>query len=138
MSVRSIKTQIAVLATGQGLYYIITGIWPIVHMPSFLAVTGPKDDLWLVTTVGMLIFIIGIGLIVAGLKRQVTFPLGLIAAGAALGLFLVDVIYVWSGVISAIYLLDAILEIGLFAAWCIVIYRSGLFIEFIETPDEPV
>lgn len=135
MPERDIKTQLAVLATGQGLYYLITGIWPIIHMSSFLAVTGPKEDLWLVNTVGMLIFFIGMGLIVAGLKRQVTFPISLIAAGAALGLFLVDLIYVWSGVISAIYLLDAILEVGLFAAWCIVIYKSGLFIDFIESEE---
>lgn len=134
MPERDIKTQISVLATVQGIYYLITGIWPIIHMSSFLAITGPKVDLWLVNTVGMLIFFLGTGLILAGLKRQVTFPLSMIAAGTTLGLFLVDIIYVWSDVISAVYLLDAILEIGLFITWCVVIYRSGLFIDFIEAP----
>ena len=42
------------------IYFMLTGIWPVVHMPSFIAVTGPKTDLWLVRTVGLLIA--GIGL----------------------------------------------------------------------------
>jgi hypothetical protein len=33
------------LAGLQGAYFLVTGVWPLVHMPSFLAVTGPKTDL---------------------------------------------------------------------------------------------
>ena len=34
------------LAYAQSAYFAATGVWPIVHMPSFLRVTGPKTDLW--------------------------------------------------------------------------------------------
>jgi hypothetical protein len=34
------------VALVQGVYFLLTGVWPIVHLPSFLAVTGPKTDLW--------------------------------------------------------------------------------------------
>lgn len=34
----------------QGSYYFITAVWPLAHMRSFLAVTGPKTDLWLMGT----------------------------------------------------------------------------------------
>lgn len=34
----------------------------MVHMPSFLWVTGPKSDLWLVDTVSLLISAIGLRL----------------------------------------------------------------------------
>lgn len=54
------------LATGQGLYFLVTGIWPLVHIKSFQWVTGPKVDLWLVKTVGVLIAVMGAVLTLAG------------------------------------------------------------------------
>jgi hypothetical protein len=41
-------------------------------MRSFLAVTGPKTDLWLVKSVGILIAVIGAALVVAGMNERVT------------------------------------------------------------------
>jgi hypothetical protein len=38
----------------QAAYYLATGLWPLVHLPSFEAVTGPKTDDWLVHMVGLL------------------------------------------------------------------------------------
>ena len=43
------------LLLAEGVYFFLTGLWPVVHLPSFIAVTGPKRDLWLVRTVGLLI-----------------------------------------------------------------------------------
>lgn len=129
---RDVKTKISVLAVVQGLYFFLTGIWPLIHINSFMAVTGPKVDLWLVKTVGVLVLIIGIGLMAAGVKRRVTFPLAIIGAGSALGLFFIDVIYVWQGVISPIYLLDAVLESILVISWCVYITKNNLFTTFIE------
>lgn len=129
---RDVKTKISVLAVVQGLYFFLTGIWSIIHISSFMAITGPKVDIWLVKTVGVLVLIIGIGLIGAGIKRRISFPLAFIAAGSALGLFFIDVTYVWQGVISPIYLLDAVLEIVLVISWFIYILKTGLFTTFIE------
>ena len=28
----------------QGSYYLVTGLWPLVHLASFEAITGPKVD----------------------------------------------------------------------------------------------
>ena len=42
------------LAIAQGAYFLGTGVWPLVLMPSFESVTGPKVDKWLVRTVGVL------------------------------------------------------------------------------------
>ena len=43
------------LALAQGLCFTATGLWPLMHMPSFEAVTDPKEDKWLVRTVGVLV-----------------------------------------------------------------------------------
>src|SRR5919106_4031462 len=81
------------LAMGQGLYYLATGVWPLVSMRSFEAVTGPKTDRWLVKTVGVLVGVIGAVLISAGRNRRVTTESALLAAGSAAGLAAVDTIY---------------------------------------------
>jgi hypothetical protein len=39
----------------QGIYFFVFGIWPILSMSTFLKITGPKTDLWLVKTVGLIL-----------------------------------------------------------------------------------
>ena len=106
-----------VLSIVQGLYYLVTGVWPLVHMPSFLAVTGPKTDLWLVRTAGVLITAISLPLLLAGYRQAVTPEIVLLAVGAAAGLTAIDVYYSLKGVISKIYLVDAVPEIVLIMLW---------------------
>lgn len=73
MKQTSISIKMARLALIQGVYHLFTGIWPLLDITRFVTVTGPKDDLWLVRTVGMLIFFIGTGLLVAGIKKTSEF-----------------------------------------------------------------
>ncbi len=121
------QSRAEILATFQGIYYAVTGLWPILHMRSFTAVTGPKIDLWLVETVGVLVLAIGLGLLTAAKKNQISFSVSIIAAGSALGLTGIDVTYVVKGVISPIYLLDAVVEIILVIAWIAYIFKSKLW-----------
>ncbi|SHL25073.1 hypothetical protein SAMN05444407_10372 [Chryseobacterium contaminans] len=39
----------------QLLYYFATSLWPLVHIKSFLIITGDKTDIWLVKTVSILL-----------------------------------------------------------------------------------
>jgi hypothetical protein len=105
------------LAIGQGVYFAATGIWPLVDMRSFEAVTGPKTDKWLVRTVGVLVTVIGGALIAAGARRAVTPEIAGLAVAAAAGLGVVDVLYSTKGRISKIYLADAAAEAALITAW---------------------
>lgn len=130
---KQIKSNIYTLAVIHGMYYIVTGLWPIIHMDSFTFITGPKMDLWLVETVGMLAAAIGIGLTAGGWRKKITFPLSLIAVTAATGFILIDVIYVWGGIISPIYLFDAVLEFILLCFWVVFIIQNRIF-EFKHRP----
>ena len=103
----------------QSVYFLLTGIWPLLHIRSFLAVTGPKHDLWLVKTVGILVAVVGAVLLSAALRDGVTAEIAALAVGSAVALLVVDVIYVRKGVISRIYLLDALAEGLLILAWVI-------------------
>ena len=105
------------LALSQGIYFLATGVWPLVHMPSFEAVTGPKVDKWLVKTVGILVAVIGGVLVSAAARRQVTPETAALAVGTAAGLGAIDTIYASTGRIAPIYLADAAVEAGIVAAW---------------------
>src|SRR5262245_43877888 len=92
---------------GQGLYYFLGGVWPLLAMNSFLAVTGPKTDLWLVQTVGVLVAVIGGVLLLAARHPTAPTEVVALAIGAAVALTVVDVTFVIQGRIPPIYLLDA-------------------------------
>ena len=110
------------VAGAQGIYFFITGIWPIISMRTFLLVTGPKTDLWLVKTVGLILATIGAVLIYAQVTATVNPPVILLAVGAALVLVFVEVIYVAKRVISPIYLIDTFAELVLIIWWAISLW----------------
>ncbi len=108
------------LLTFQAVYYGVTGLWPVVHLPSFEAVTGPKTDDWLVHMVGLLAVAIGAGLGVAVARNRArTLEVTVLAAAAALAFAGIDLWYSLSGQIRLIYLADAAVELVLLAglAW---------------------
>lgn len=104
-------------ARAHGLFNIVGGLWPLLSMRTFEAVTGPKADRWLVRTVA--------GLMVAnGLAqwRAEPSPEGLAGArriglGTAATLAAADLAYAIPGRISRVYLVDAVLEVGWLLAW---------------------
>ena len=112
------------LAGVQAAYFVATGVWPLVHLRSFLAVTGPKYDLWLVKTVGLLVGIIGVAIGVAAWRRRFVLEIVVLATGSAALLAGVDVYYHARGTIPAVYLVDAAAEVTLVVLW-IVLWRPG-------------
>jgi hypothetical protein len=75
-------------------------------------------------TVGVLVTVIGAVLLLAGRRRRVTDEIVLLAVGSALGLAAIDVIYAVSGRISAVYLADAVVEVGLALLWLVAWRRA--------------
>jgi hypothetical protein len=111
------------LARAQGWYYLATGVWPLLSRRTFEAVTGPKADFWLAQTVGVLVASLGAGLLEAARRDHVTRELALVGAFAAAGLAATDTVFVLRGRIRPIYLVDAVVDCALAAAWA----RNGTF-----------
>lgn len=106
------------LAGVQAAYFCVTGIWPLVAVDSFMLVTGPKADVWLVKALGLLITCIGVHLLRAARRGRIGEDTAVLAASSALSLAAIDIYY--AGVlerIGAVYLIDAGVELCLFALW---------------------
>ncbi|AZB35831.1 hypothetical protein [Chryseobacterium bernardetii] len=105
-----------ILPYSQLFYYLLTAVWPFVHLESFFAVTGPKTDIWLVKTVSLLLFpytflILYIMHVRYSPLITVTIILG------CLGLAGIDLYYYLKGVIRWVYLIDFILELIFVMYW---------------------
>jgi hypothetical protein len=112
-----VKPDVNLVAKIQGIFWFLTGVWPIVHLPSFLWVTGPKEDIWMLYTVSVLIIAIGGVLLAAGLRKQVTDEIKWLGIAGAAGLTGIDVYYALRDVIWDIYLLDAVVEVAFILLW---------------------
>jgi hypothetical protein len=115
-------TKIKRLVWIQAAYFFITALWPIVDIASFMAVTGPKTDVWLVKTVGALLIPVSLTmalyLLIRTADARFVIILGLTSSIAFLT---IDLYYSLTGVISKIYLADAVVQLGLLISWIFVI-----------------
>jgi len=114
-----------VLSTTQAAFYVVSGLWPIVHLRSFEKVTGPKPEGWLVKTVGSLISVVGVTIGWAAYRRRVTPELRILAAGCAAALGIIDVVYTAKRRIKPIFLADALPEFAIAGAWAFDAWRSA-------------
>lgn len=116
---------LVLLAWVQGAYYVATGAWPMLHVDSFQWVTGPKTDVWLVRTVAVLVLAIGATLLLAAWRLRVGPEVVLLAVLGAVGLGVLEVVYVVDGTLRPVYAADAALEFLLAGAWGAAAWRAG-------------
>jgi hypothetical protein len=112
------------MARVQGLVYLVSGGWPLVHLRSFEAVTGPKIDDWLVRTVAGILVAIGAAEVWADRRDEVTPPLAVAGAGTAITLGSVAAWYAARGRIREVYFVDAAMEAALAVGWAVAIVHG--------------
>lgn len=105
------------LARAHGVFNVIGGVWPLVHLSSFEAVFGAKTDRWLVRTVAGLLLVNGCSQLAASRRVEGADHAAVVGIGTAATLATIDLIYAPRGRISKVYLLDAVLELGWIALW---------------------
>jgi hypothetical protein len=112
----------------QGVYYLTTGVWPLISVRTFKMVTGEKGktdnlqtgldaDHWLLMTVSVLIAAIGLTVVVAAIRKTQAIEIAVLAIAAAAGLTAIDVVYTSRDIILPVYLLDAVAQALLILAW---------------------
>lgn len=114
------ERALTLLAQGQGAFYFLSGLWPLLSPGSFQLVTGRKEDLWLAQTVGLLLVVLGAVLVLAGRARRITREIILLGAGNAAVLGVMDILCVFAPRTTRAYWLDAVLEAGLAITWVLL------------------
>lgn len=107
----------ATVARLQGSFYVITGLWPLLHGKSFQMVTEFKTTFWLAQVVGALLALIGAVLLVAARKAVIAPEIVLLGAGSAGLLAVADLLIVPLPESSRAYWLDCPVEIAFVVAW---------------------
>lgn len=106
----------------QGSYTLINALWAIVDIDSFMKVTGPKTDIWLVKTVSVVLAAIGITLLVhASAKEANKLPAAILGMTTSLGLSIIDFYYSGNEVISMVYAIDGAVEVLFFVVWIYIV-----------------
>ena len=116
------------VAAAQAAVFVTSGLWPLVSLKTFEAVTGPKLEGWLVKTVGLLLTSVGAGLALAAWRGRVSDEMALTGAASAAALTAIDLRYGGSGRISPVYLADAALESVWIVGWLLTA-RSARAVE---------
>jgi hypothetical protein len=108
----------------QGVYYILISLWLVLETNSFLAVTGHNTDTWLVQTLGLMLLVIGGTLCLAAYRRQKSAEVVVLALASAGVLAATHLWFVLEDHISAVYLADTVLELGILFVWFYGWYRD--------------
>ncbi len=99
-----------------GAFNIAGGAWPMLHTRSFEAVFGPKTDRWLEYTVAGLLTSAGYAQWRSATPENWRHSRRL-GIGTSTTLLAIDLIYVPAGRLRWTYLIDALEEVTLLAAW---------------------
>lgn len=101
----------------QGLYTLLTALWALIDIDSFMDITGPKTDTWLVKTVSTVLLAIAVTLISFIYVRTDPLPAIILGFFTSAGLAAIDFYYSGRGVISPVYALDGIAEVIFALVW---------------------
>ncbi len=104
------------VATAQGWFNVVGGVWPIVGIGSFEKIFGPKADRWLEYTVAGLLVTNGTAQLLAARSGELG-SARLLGRGTAATLLVIDVVFVSRGRLRWTYLIDAVFESGWLALW---------------------
>ena len=108
----------------QTIYYFLTAAWGLIDIKSFMLVTGPKTDVWLVKTVSVLLLAVSFCFITNLIIKTNRWPVIILAVCCCIFLAGIDIYYAGKHVISAIYFVDSFAQVILLIAWIIIIVRN--------------
>jgi hypothetical protein len=110
----------------QSVYILITAVWPILDIESFMIITGYKTDIWLVKTVGALLIPVAACLSTYLFIESDTRPAFVLGMLTCISFIVIDFYYALNDVISDIYLVDGIVQIIFLLMWILLTVKRIL------------
>jgi hypothetical protein len=107
----------------QAAYTLITAVWPLIHIKSFMEVTGYKTDIWLVKTVGALLIPVSLCLLLLLFTRTDRRPAFVLGGLTAMAFACIDFYYASTDVISNIYMADGAIQLMLILVWSYLAFQ---------------
>ena len=107
----------------QGSYILLTALWALLDIDSFMTVTGPKTDIWLVKTVSVLLIPIAVCFLSNLYFTQHPLPVILLALTTSIGLSCIDFYYTSNHTIKWVYALDGFVEVFFALVWSYLLIR---------------
>lgn len=103
----------------QGVFYVATGLWPIIHLRSFERAVGVQPHPSYAKIMGGVAAGIGAALIVGSLESRPSKALRWLGIGSAIAFGLADLLFAARGRGRKVYLADAAAEGAALASWII-------------------
>jgi hypothetical protein len=119
----SIKRTYSILLWVQGMYTLLTALWGLIDIISFMDVSGPKTDIWLVKTVSVLLVPISVFLLLCNFFRMPAIPVIVLGALTATGLASIDFYYTANHTIRWVYAVDGAIETIFLLVWLYILSK---------------
>jgi hypothetical protein len=113
----NISKVYSALCIVQGLYTLLTALWALVDIGSFMAVTGYKTDVWLVKTVSAILVAIGFCFLSGPFVKRDFFTIIIVGISSCAALAAVDFYYTANNTIKKIYRADGFLQVLFLITW---------------------
>jgi hypothetical protein len=107
----------------QGVYTLLTATWGLVEIDSFMAVTGPKTDIWLVKTVSAILAATGITFLSFAREKKPLITACILGLTLALALAAIDFYYTAKEVIRWVYAADGAVELLFSICWALILAK---------------
>ena len=101
----------------QGIYTFLTAVWALVHIKSFMWVSGYKTDQWLVKTVSVLLICMSIPWMMAAYRKKFPAEIIFLSVSSAIGLAAIEFYYSLKEVIYPVYAIDGALQCVFIICW---------------------
>jgi hypothetical protein len=105
------------LLLAQSGYTLLTALWGLLDIDSFMAVTGPKTDIWLVKAVSVLFVSIALSLIVSFVFNPSDKSSATLAITVSIGIAIIDFYYSLNHIIRPVYIVDGCIQLIFFCCW---------------------
>ena len=109
----------------QGYYFLVTALWGLLDIDSFMAVTGPKTDIWLVKTVSVILVAIAVCLLIHKYTGGPSLAAMALGFASSLGLALVEFYYVYNRTLSIVYFYDGLIEVVFSILWVYLFFARN-------------
>jgi len=101
----------------QGVYCLLAGVWAVLALTRFAALIGSEAGVPLARGYGVIVAGVGVALLGLAFRREASFETARLAVAVAVVLAAADLVFVVSGAVPTVYLLDAGVQAGFVLWW---------------------